>query len=70
MVRDPPGRWDLLRLAVWDQLTLEDRQILLRFAKLLLEPRLTQSLTEVLRRQPDVFERDVQRAEERLRSPE
>jgi hypothetical protein len=40
----------------------EDRQILVRFAKLLLEPRLTGGLNELLQLQAGLFERDVQRA--------
>jgi hypothetical protein len=57
-----PDRTKLLRL--WAQLSPEDRQILVRFAKLLLEPRLTGGLDELLRLQPGLFERDVQRVQE------
>jgi hypothetical protein len=56
---------ELLRL--WDQLSPEDRGILLRFAKLLLEPRLTGGLDQLLRKQPDLYEADVRWAEARRR---
>jgi hypothetical protein len=46
-----PARTELLRL--WVQLSPEDRQILLRFAKLLLEPGLTPNLAWLLRKQPE-----------------
>jgi hypothetical protein len=57
-----PDRPELLQS--WARLSPEDRQILLQFARLLLEPRLTGGLDELLRLQPGLFERDAERAQE------
>jgi hypothetical protein len=51
MVSDADSTLDLLRL--WKRLPPQDRRVLLRFAKLLLEPRLPPNLACLLRRQPD-----------------
>jgi hypothetical protein len=62
MKPDADSTLDLLRL--WKRLPPSDRHMLLRFARLLLERRLSPGLAGVLGLWPRLYEADVMRAEE------